>query len=686
MPPPPASVVSAYRAITFPGRHNTRALGKTALGALDVTFQPRAQVVLRKHFTAAFAACLFSLIVTAKWATFDRFGSPMPDWDQWDAEAGEVFIPWYGSDQFLTHLFNPHNEHRVVLTKLQNLTLGLLNNQWDSRLEAATNAMLHALIAAALWVSGRRWLAGRWHAPLFVLLAALFGFPVAWQNVLGGFHSQQYWLVGLSFVALVTLPFSPAWSKPWWLGALTAILVMGSMGSGLLAAAVAVLVILWRWGRREVRFPDVWPTVALGLALMAVGFFTRVDVEWHQHMKAKTVHDFVFSIVHSLQWPWRDRNWAAAVLWLPWLLAAWRVMTSRPERDLPLEADRFVRHAGPTLVALGGWVLVQLAATAYARGAGADYPASRYMDTLSFGAALNGLALGWLLTHPAAWRAGRRSLHIFGLVWMVTLGGGLHYQLAGVYESELPDAKKYYLKAEGHMRRYLATNDPRQLAYPDIPYPSAQGLIDRLVEPSLRALMPVPIRTPLALVPQFVPGTSFVANDARDANPEFPPHYGLSPATPPLDFAPSWGSYGNGEQGAAALGEWQSKPIAPKQTNGWLRFETAGHPGEAGVSLELRDAASDALIATVRPSKTPGDTWRAAYVPSPGVPFIVVARDTDPTRWLAFSGPVEMGSLSYWAWQANKHSLLLFGLTAATTAGLALFAAATKRRPPATAP
>ena len=51
---------------------------------------------------------------------------------------------------------------------------------------------------------------------------------------------------------------------------------------------------------------------------------------------------------------------------------------------------------------------------------------------------------------------------------------------------------------------------------------------------------------------------------------------------------------------------------------------------------------------------------------------MVVARDLDPTRWLAFSGPVEMGPLSYWAWQANKHAPLLFMITAAVTALLAL--------------
>ena len=53
--------------------------------------------------------------------TFDRYGSPMPDWDQWDAEAMELLVPWFTGDHFVAHLFHPHNEHRILLTKLQNL-------------------------------------------------------------------------------------------------------------------------------------------------------------------------------------------------------------------------------------------------------------------------------------------------------------------------------------------------------------------------------------------------------------------------------------------------------------------------------------------------------------------------------------------------------------------------------------
>src|SRR5688572_12062879 len=98
-----------------------------------------------------------------KWATFYHYGSPMPDWDQWDAEGRNLLIPWVDDDQFVEKLFLPHNEHRVVLTKLQNLGLTLMNGQWDSRLEAVTNALLHAALAVAFWILARRSTASRWH-------------------------------------------------------------------------------------------------------------------------------------------------------------------------------------------------------------------------------------------------------------------------------------------------------------------------------------------------------------------------------------------------------------------------------------------------------------------------------------------------------------------------------------------
>ncbi len=608
----------------------------------------------------ALAGCLFLLITGAKWATFDRYGSPMPDWDQWDAEAANLFIPWFEHDKFTEHLFTPHNEHRVVLTKLQSLALVLLNGQWDSRLEAITNALLHAALAAAFWWHGRRWVAARWQAALFILAAALFGLPLAWQNILGGFHSQQYWLLGLSFAAIVTLPFARPGSGPWWFGALGTVLALGSMGSGLFAAAVIVMLLGWRWLSARTTLREVWPTLLVCVATIAVGVMTRVEVYYHEHMRVKTARDFVFSILRSLEWPLRDCDWAGAILWLPWALVGWRALTGKTpgfRRESFISETRPVwappnEHDVLTITALGGWVLLQIAATAYARGAGADYPASRYMDTLAFGTLVNGLAIAWLLSVKRSQPFLRWSHYLLATAWCVTLAVGLHAVLDRNLRHELPDAKKYYVNAEANLRAYLATDDPKHLARPDIPYPSAEGLIERLAHPGLRALMPVPIRPPLAL--QHADTVSaFQENDARRADITTPPRTGLSPATPPLDGSRSWGSFA---PGAGATGQWKSRPLQPGNF-GWLKFETAGEIGKPGrgLSLALLDAQTGSPLAQIEPSKVPGDSWRAAYVRTPRQPFVVAAEDTTPTPWLAFSAPVEMGGGSFWALQAAKH-------------------------------
>src|SRR5712672_3177546 len=107
-----------------------------------------------KRLTAALAVCLFFLVLGAKWAFIDVAGSDMPDWDQWDAEGQNLIIPWFEHDHFVAHLFEPHNEHRVVVTKLQNLAVTLLAGQWDGRLESVINALLHTGLAVAFFIAG----------------------------------------------------------------------------------------------------------------------------------------------------------------------------------------------------------------------------------------------------------------------------------------------------------------------------------------------------------------------------------------------------------------------------------------------------------------------------------------------------------------------------------------------------
>jgi hypothetical protein len=242
------------------------------------------------------------------------------------------------------------------------------------------------------------------------------------------------------------------------------------------------------------------------------------------------------------------------------------------------------------------------------------------------------------------------------------------------FEYELPGAKKYYLNAESNMRRYLASNNPKELAHPDIPFPSADGLVERLSNPHLRKLMPVPIRAPSPMNADRAAGSlgGFKENNVVGADWETAPRDGLSRQTVPLDFTASWGSFDLA--GSPEISRmWKSAPMeAP--LGGWLKFETAGDlPAPAGgTRLEVQDAKTGEVLAEVRPSRRPGDSWRAAYVRAPRGPFVVAATDAAPEGWLAFSAPVEMGVYSYYAWQVTRHARLLLYFSAAAALVLAV--------------
>jgi hypothetical protein len=607
------------------------------------------------------AIALFGLVVGAKWATVFRFGSDIPNWDQWDAEAAYLLTPWLEGQGLLGYLFHPHNEHFVVLTKLQALALVGLNGQWDARLECVINAMLHAASAVTMWRLACRAATARWHGPLLVLTAVLFGLPLAWENILNGFHSQQYWLIGLTLAAIALLPFSRAGSAKWWCGALAAVLALGTMASGFLAAAVVIALVGLRVLRRDDSLRSAAPTLVLAVVVVAVGWLTRVEFPGHAELRVRTISDFFWSIAHSLAWPMRDHDWVGLLFWFPWTVTVWRMLRA--------PAGSPVGPALQTMAAVGGWVLLQILAAAYARGATAHYPAIRYGDTLALGALVNGALLASLLTpkhegpqseftvNPLPSSRPGFGLWTAAALWVLILAAALQETMQRNFESELPGQVAYYRNAENCLRGYLATDNPALLVPADIPYPDPETLVERLSHPKLRALMPASVRAPLPLQPA-APATT--GGDVFKADAA-----GTSPGTSPLIAQKTWGSFA----ASGATGQWLSAPLE-SPLGGWLKFETAGHLGETGTSLEIHDAVTGVARANVQASRVPGESWRTAYVDISRHPFVVVARDTDSPRWFAFSRPVEMGTLSYWAWFATKQGLLLLWISAAALLGV----------------
>src|SRR5262249_25518942 len=202
---------------------------------------------------------------------------------------------------------------------LLGLGLLLLNGQWDARFQCVVNAALHATVAVIVLFFTHRFIARRWHAPLFALVALGFGLPLAWQNILGGFHSQQILLVGFSLAAVTLLIIPEIYTWSWWTGAIFAGAALLNMGSGLLAVVVVVPLYLLRAVQERKMTRSCGFALCMCVLVMAAGMALRVTAPYHEPLKAHGLADFALAAVHNLQWPLHRAPWFAAISFAPWI-------------------------------------------------------------------------------------------------------------------------------------------------------------------------------------------------------------------------------------------------------------------------------------------------------------------------------------------------------------------------------
>lgn len=604
--------------------------------------------------TFALAAGVFLAVLGLKLIVVDRYGSDAPNWDQWDAEGQDLLLPYLQGRLGVLDLFKPHNEHRVVATRLLALAGVVVNGQWDARLQCVVNAILHAGIGVGAFLYLRRLTGALGGIALAAATVASFGPPIAFSNVVSGFHSQQYFLAGFSLATIALWTNATAFSGRWFAGLACAVASLFTMGSGLLAAAAVAVALTWADG-----FRSLWrrhlATVIACLAVVALGWSLRVSVVYHEPLMAHSLGDFSRTLRHNLQWPAVGFAPFALLGFTPWLALAWRL------RRRPADDRRALALCGA-----GAWVLLQFAATAYARGSGGGWPADRYLDTFTIGLLVNAAAILFLLRQVPPRRWLRCTQLVVAAAWVGFVAHGLTVHLGRVHRGDLPAIKEAFVAAQFSARAYLITGDEHFLtASPALLYPGKEILVERLSHPEIRAILPASLRPPLRLEGRAEPAGSFA-----------PP-----PASHP--FATPWPSCRSDvPDGAGTVGEWRSAPVARGRFPIW-RIEVTGHPGLPGVSLALASAGTGRELAHVVPRRSAEGSWRPAFVAAPREPAVLLARDESADRWLGFCEPVEVARFSYWAALFVKRGLELVVLGA----GLALAGAAAtllcaRARPP----
>jgi hypothetical protein len=581
---------------------------------------------------------LIALIIGARLWLISVFGSALPFLDQWDGEAGALFKPWLEGTLRWTDFFHPHNEHRIVFSRLLALGLLQLNGQWDGLLEITANALLCGVIGLGVAAGLLRIVGREYRFLVFAVVILWLALPYAHENTLWGFQSAFYFLLLFSLLAIWGLGFFPACSRNWWLGVIGAILACLSMGSGVLAAAVVLILETVRLIAKRRRLSEAAPTCLFAILIVALGLYFRITYLPHEALKAASIGAWLNVFARSLAWPHCTMPMLILVMYLPWALCSVLMVTTNKEE---------LRPRAEILFAVGAWVIAQAAAIGYARGEDGNIPiSSRYMDILGLGAAINALCIVVLIKSRVwrgKWKAGAFAL---GSIWLAAVVWGAT-QLS--LQKVMSESRKEALRPlEENVRAYVATRDFEHLLAGS-PYPDAGRMAAYLDDPTIRKILPAIVRPALPIEIRQETGHAFVAKG-----------YPTELDTPPYER--SWGSYS--QSGREARGSFESQSF--HSASPYLQFEVAGNVrGE--MSLSLRDEETGREM-RINSKARLNENWRSAIVSVPGGKVHIVANDDSAKKWFAFREPRELGRFSYYAQRAvsNGKYLLIFGLAIVT--------------------
>lgn len=559
-------------------------------------------------------------ILGAKWCWIAGFAGEVPYMDQWDAEAVGIYAPLQRGEFSWDLLFDSHNEHRIVVTRLLAAALFLAcGRQWDPVVQVMANALVHALFLAAVAAWCARRISPRWHPAVFSLVAALGGLPFSWENMFWGFQSQVYFALLFGWIGGMLLLHHRPDSWRWWVGLPAGLLAVLSFSAGVFFGIALAGTAALRLLRRDQRQVANGMCVLAGLLIVTAAMAIRVDVPGHAHLRADSWGSFSWVAVRLMGWPDVAGFLGGVFLWLPWFLLMMRVVAGTQRVGRLGEGAVFVG-----LVAAGqiGVLALYRAGEVIARGV-----PSRYTDflVLTLIAGLwSALALG---CRRGKW-SGRYRAALLGWIAIALLGLGREGWLA--IERGVVPWRQLAAMRRDHLRAFLNEDDATVLAGRDpqvTGHPDANHLAAILRDADIRPVLPPALGDGLVSI-EFWEGTFVRSDMPADFHP--PPglrvHGGFIPRND------------SGERRAI------SQPFELRRGHFDMSLALSAHPGVAEFEFVPVGGGSGAAF-VARSSRRPGGEWLDVRVSVTPGDYVLRVRDGREEGWVAFSAPREMSAL-----------------------------------------
>lgn len=326
---------------------------------------------------------LFLGVWGAKLQVLETYSVNIPFEDEWHADAMKLFKPWEEGTLKISDLFTPHNEHRILFTRLWDLGWYILNGQWSPQLLMIANAALHSLLAVMLFLLTERSLSKTGKLAFLVVTGFLTALPYSTATVLVAFQSQFYFLLLFSTLGIWLLAAYPPFIPAWWGGMGVMICAFFSVSSGLLGFLTVAFSFVLKYLRDRQLKRSEWYAAGILVGIFGVGYLFRTVEPGHEQLMATSAGAFLKSFSMALAWPQVSTLAMGALFYAPFLALNSLYLTRR------------VPHTPVVvfLLGLGWWIIMNVGAAAYLRGGPGEPPAVRYWDILLLGLILNAACL-----------------------------------------------------------------------------------------------------------------------------------------------------------------------------------------------------------------------------------------------------------------------------------------------------
>ncbi|MCF2447451.1 hypothetical protein L0657_26085 [Dyadobacter sp. CY345] len=422
-----------------------------------------------------------AVIIIPRWYYLQKFGLSFPFWDQWDAEGEDVVRPLVEGRFKLSNLWLPHNEHRVLPTRIVTLICFKLTGIWSNLNEARVNVFIAASTPVLIvWLMQvKKQLFGS-RCIILLIISAQFVLPFGWENILVGFQSQFFFLMFFSIAGFALATFH---SENFWAfaGVLSfSLLGILTMASGILLPLIACGIYIFHSIANRRNYLLTLVFVMLLLTITILGYQMVSHVDGHERLRAADFNEFFEGFTRVLSWPSRLNRWLGIPLWLPAVIGI----------PIILIRKNFTRF-DLLMAACFAWTFAQVLAISYGRGHELDQVTSRYTDLLTPGL----ISVSWFSIRLL--EEFERNVRVWVLIFVIGLSFYLTYYKAHKlrFVDDMTDMKNQSELMSLEVRNvaeYYKTHDKSALDKPqfEIPYPDKERLQQMLDLKTYQSVLP----------------------------------------------------------------------------------------------------------------------------------------------------------------------------------------------------